>query len=368
MPCAIYIDGRFFTQPLTGVQRYCREVTRAMDQLLADGYGKGEIELTCLLPPGRLKLPAYRAIKVRQAGVNRGNLWEQIDLPLAAGGELLFSPANIGPFWYRNQVATLHDASVFAVPHAYSWQFRLKYRFVFQQLARRARRLLTDSRFSQSELARYLNHPPQHFQVIPLGADHIRRVDPDTGILKQNGLQPQGYLLVVSSLSPHKNFHRAVQAFLSVASQTRLVIIGGDFRAVFGQSDLDLASERITLLSDISDSSLKALYENAVGLVYPSLYEGFGLPPLEAMACGCPVLCSDSASLPEVCGDAVIYYPATDQNAMAEAIQGLLTQPDLGRKLRSKGFDHSAQFGWRKTARSTLDVLAWEAKNIKANQ
>lgn len=353
----IFINGRFLTQPVAGVQRYARELMRQFDILIGDNASPPLVELICLIPPEKIVMPAWNNIELKIVGINKGKIWEQIDLPFFLKGQLLFSPANIGPFYYRNQVVTLHDASVFAVPEAYSPAFRTKYKFVFRQLVTKARSIITDSKFSQDELAKYLHVPSERFQVIYLGADHLNYVQADHHLLEKYSLHKKPYILMVASVSPHKNYARVIEAIKLVRADVQFVFVGGNYQNIFNTVDLSSLPKNVCWLGGITDSELKTLYENAVGFIFPSLYEGFGIPPLEAMQCGCPVLCSATASLPEVVGEAALYFDPLDVNQIAATIEHFLSEPNLHETLREKGYQRSAEFHWSKTARSTLDIL-----------
>ena len=352
----IYINGRFLTQPVTGVQRYALELIRHMDQLLDDNVFAPEIELVCLVPPQEFQNPLWKHIDIRPIGKNVGNLWEQFYLPRYLDGQPLFSPANIGPWYYANQVVTMHDASVFAFPDAYSLLFRAKYWFVFKELAKRAALVLTDSDFSKRELAHYLKVAPERFSVIPLGSDHMASVLPDRDILERNNLKEGSYMLLVASRSRHKNYDAAIMAFGLLESDVRLVTVGGNFQRVFKKSNSVTLSNMLKL-GYVNDRELKALYENALGFVFPSLYEGFGLPVLEAMRAGCPVICSKAASLPEVAGDAAMYFDPGDVKDIARAIEIFLSDPNLRKEMRQKGYQQAEKFKWSTTARQILESM-----------
>lgn len=353
----IYINGRFLTQPVTGVQRYSLELIRHMDLLLGEGSVHQDIELICLVPPGGFKQPEWKNIETRKVGWNRGNIWEQVDLPLHAGGRLLFSPANLGPYHYHNQVVTLHDASTFAIPQAYSSLFRLKYAFISKQLGRHARLLITDSEFSRQQLSFYLGIRPERLTSIPLGAEHLEKIQPDTRILEQHHLEKGCYLLTVASQSLHKNFPKVLEALSFLKSDFPVVAAGGSFKQIFQRGHRPPFPANFHFTGYISDEALKALYENARGFIFPSVYEGFGLPILEAMHCGCPVLSSNSACLPEVGGDAALYFDPHQTESLANAISTFLSSTKLQDELRSKGYERAARFRWPITAQRTLEKL-----------
>ena len=347
----IFINGRFLTQPLTGVQRYAHELLSALDKLNPD------VQLTCLAPPEDFPLPAWKNIELRVIGRSRANLWEQVDLPLWLKGEFLFSPSNIGPAFYKNQAVTFHDASVFAIPGAYSRMFKAKYRFVFRQLVKRARCILTDSTFSQKELASHLKCAPQRFEVVPLGGDHLQDIQPDEDILERHGLKDQPYILMVASRSPHKNTARLLQALTGLKGEPKFALAGGSFNNVFQNEQTGQLPPNVIQLGYINDAELKSLYENALGFIFPSYYEGFGLPILEALNCGCPVLSSRAASLPEVGGETVLYFDPFSADDIREKLATFISDTRLRNELRQRGRLRAAQFTWEKTARLTLDLL-----------
>jgi glycosyltransferase involved in cell wall biosynthesis len=351
----IILNGRFLTRPITGVQRYAYELFAQFNRLLSEPEYR-DLELTCLVPPETATLPAWERLSLQRAGRNHGNLWEQIDLPWLAGGDLLFSPANTGPFSYANQALTWHDAAVFAVPEAYSRAFRAKYWVIFKSLARRARLLLTDSRFSQRELARYLGLPLEKFQVILLGGDHLAQVESDPTILTRLGLTHGNYFLTVASQSRHKNFAAVIQAARSLP-ESEFLAVGGSFSQVFQADEPLQLPPNLRLPGYLTDAEIKALYEHALAYLFPSFYEGFGLPVLEALNSDCPVICSSAASLPEVAGDAALYFDPRDATSLVTVLQRFLTDPTLRLQLQSRGRQQAEGFSWEKTARQTLDAL-----------
>jgi len=356
MAKTIYINGKFLTQPVTGVQRYAYELLREFDLLLENHAVAEDIEIQCLVPPKTLHETRWKHIKVKSIGFNQGNLWEQIDLPFYLKGKFLFSPANTGPFLYRNQAVTMHDASTFAVPNAYSFSFRVKYKIIFKSLARLAKLIFTDSKFSQKELSFYLNQPPERFHVIHLAGNHIEMIAPQLDALEKYGLKKDKYILTVANQSPHKNFKTVQNAVKLIKSDIKIVF-AGDRRKIFANEDSRPMPNNIILPGYIDDRELKMLYQNALGYIFPSYYEGFGLPILEAMYCGCPVLCAKAASLPEVAGDAALFFDPTNASELANAIDTIYTNSTLQLELTQKGHKRAEEFKWKSTASNTLNEL-----------
>ena len=357
MPKTIFINGRFLTRPVTGVQRYSLELIGEIDRQMGETPVPGDFHFVCLVPPEPIQHPGWRNVEIRRAGFNRGELWEQIDLPLHAGHDLLFSPANIGPWHYRNQVVTFHDASVFAVPRSYSPLFRAKYRFVFRQLAGRARAILTDTQFSRQELARYLDSDPARFTVIAPGCDHLDRVQADIRTLERHGLQKDAYLLLVGGQASHKNLANVFTALQGLQTCPRIIVVGAAGGRAFRKQRTHRLPAQGEVLGYVDDMQLKALYENALGLIFPSVYEGFGLPVLEAMRCGCPVLSSSSAALAEVAGRAALFFDPLDPQEISAALHSFLSSPTLREELRLKGQKRAAAFTWARAASQLLDLL-----------
>lgn len=353
-PQPIFINGRFLTQPVTGVQRYAREVVLALDDLLAAGeIDPGRHPFVLVSPAGADDLPGLKHITLRSEGSLRGQAWEQLVLPALSRRGWLLSLCNVGPLLKRRHIVTIHDASVFAYPKAYSFGFRSWYQFALPALGHTAVRILTDSHFSESELIKYCGMSPDKIVVVPLGVDHMSRLRPDYNVFQKHHLGERPYILAVGSLSPHKNFMRLAQAFnLFQNEDVDIVVAGGANSKVFNNSRLSSSQANVHFIGYVSDSELCALYERAHCFVYPSLYEGFGLPPLEAMSCGCPVIVSDAASLKEVCGAAALYCDPTSHEDIAAKISLLLADAGLRGKLCKTGRMWAARFRWIDTARA----------------
>ena len=353
----IDINGRFLTQVMTGVQRCAIEWVMGLDRhLAADPACRERYSFRLLTPPQVQTHLPLRHIPSLPVGHLSGQAWEQLELPLYSRGGLLLNFCNTAPLAART-VATIHDASVFAVPGAYSPAFRSWYRTLLPLLGRRAQRVITASRFSQGELASRAHIPRSRIDVVPLGSEHILRSRADPGILAKLSVDRGGYLLTVGSHSPHKNF-AAVVAALSRLDGVKLplVVAGGTNPRIFdGSSKVNPVGFRAA--GYVSDEELKALYQNAACFIYPSLYEGFGLPALEALSCGCPCVVSSAASLPEVCGEAVLYFNPHDPDDIARQIRAVLDQPATRDELRRRGPERARHFTWDRSTEALLKVI-----------
>jgi len=353
------INGRFLTQAMTGVQRFAREVTRALDAQAAAGEVTPAPRL--LVPPGA-ELPAYRALRVETVGTRGGQGWEQRELPAAVGDAILLNLGNTAPMRLgRRQAVVIHDAGVFDTPGSYAFAFRAWYRFLHRALPRVGARVVTVSEFSRGRLALRLGIPAARIGVMPEGGEHILRVPADASVLAQHGLAPGRYALVVGTGAAHKGLDalRGAAALLG-ARGLLLAVVGGADPAVF-RSGFEGTGGAVRPLGRQSDAALRALYENALCLLFPSRYEGFGLPPLEAMTCGCPVIAARAGAVPEVCGDAALWFEAEAPEDLAAALARLLDEPGLRGTLTARGHERAAAFSWQRAARTLLRLALPES-------
>lgn len=341
MRAKVYLNARFAGQKVTGVGRLAEEISARLLPLLA----RDERFQAVVLAPGRPLSP--------QASV----LWEQLVVPLRARGGFLVSLANTGPLALRRQLVVVCDASVFAVPENYSPLFRAWYRLALNVLLRRAEQVVTISEFSRRELARYCRVPESRIEVIPCGADHIDAVTADDAFPARAGLVRGRYVLAVGTPSRAKNLSVLGAAMESVRDAGLQMALAGNLEpSVFRHSAA--AFPELRSLGYVSDAQLKALYEQALCLVFPSRYEGFGLPPLEAMRCGCPVVASDAASLPEVCGDAALYFAPDDIAQLARHLRDLAGSEALRADLRARGRARAAGYTWGAAAEKLFAMIA----------
>ncbi len=344
MTSEIAINARFLSQTTTGVQRFAREMTAALGRLR---------EPPLLLGPSGAQLPEdWRAAgwRLEAHARTKGQLWEQLVLPRAAGAALLVNLANTAPLLGRRQLLVIHDTGVFATPEAYSWRFRAWYRLLHRALAWRGTALATVSEFSRGEIERHLGVPRQRVAVLGEGAEHILRGTPVPPPL------PAGrYVLAVGTPAAHKNL--AVLDATAAMLRGRgldLVASGGVAGGVFGEATWPGG---IRPLGRVDDATLAALYRGAACLVFPSRYEGFGLPAIEAMACGCPVVAAAIPALREVCGEAALFAEPTDPRGFATTVARLLDDPAEATRLREAGLTWARRFTWQAAAERLIGAL-----------
>jgi glycosyltransferase involved in cell wall biosynthesis len=355
----IYINGKFFGQATTGAQRFATEMVLALDSLLAGGSEVRSCDFVLLVPVGvGERVPPLKKIRIVEVCGFKSHLWEQISLPVFVRGAFLINLSGSAPLLKWKQIFTIFDAAIFDFPQAYSKIFLMWYYFLFGAQVRFCYSLVTISRYSRDRLCLHLNVKPERFELIPCGADHICRIESDDSILEKYGLQRNSYLLAVGSANPSKNFSALIKAFsdLEDHESIRLVVVGGSNPAVFVEQNV-IDNFHIVRTGRVDDSQLKALYTHARGFVFPSLYEGFGIPPLEAMTCGCPVIASNLNSIHEVCGDAIGYFDPTSIDSMKIALKRIIGDSSWREWLRAAGRDKVKKYTWEAAAVQLLRHL-----------
>nr|WP_321983140.1 glycosyltransferase family 1 protein [uncultured Lichenicoccus sp.] len=348
----LFVNGRFLKQPLSGVQRFATEMTAALTRLNPD-------RVVVLAPVG---VEQDGVAGLRVVGKRQGQIWEQLELPAHAKPGVLINLGNTGPLRNRPQLVVIHDAGVFSTPEAYSWKFRAWYRFAHRRLVRGRSRIVTVSDFARDEICRNLHVGRDEVEVISEGADHMHAIQADPPILRT--LPPGRFVLVVGNLAAHKNLSALSDlARMLAARKVSLVITGGLATGAFQQASRQDLPQPACYLGRVSDGELKALYQAAACLVFPSRYEGFGLPALEAMAVGCPVAASRIPALQEACGDAAHYFDPSSPQDIAREVGTLLDDHELEQRLRGAALQRAQPFTWTRAATQLVAV----AERCRAN-
>lgn len=295
--------------------------------------------------------------------------WNQLLFPIAINNaDIVYSTTHHGALCIfgkqLKQVVTVHDILPVKFPNYRSWQ-KWYYLYVLPPILKSAAAIITVSANTKRDLYEYYKIPPEKIKVIYNGVNHslfkvmedafTNKIKCKYGIIKD-------YFLIIGASYPYKNVGNALRAF-SMVSQlvptADLVIVGGkkEYISTLRHEIQRLKIRNVSLLQYLPVEDIPGLYSGAKALIYPSLYEGFGLPPLEAMACGCPVIVSNTSSLPEVCGDAAYYIDPYSTESIAEAICKLARDENLRNNLRQKGLERAKLFTWDKTAQGVYEVL-----------
>jgi glycosyltransferase involved in cell wall biosynthesis len=352
----VVFNGKFLTAAPTGVHRVAGELILSLDRLLAGGPEAGwRGELVC--PPDVVRSFPLDNIGQAKKGPLVWQFWEQFQLPLACRRQLLVNLCNLAPIAVEGAITMIHDAQVFISPESYSRGFGSWYRFALPQIGARAFRILTVSNFSRGRLAAYGVAPLSAISVIHNGVDHILRVGPDEAVLDRLGLTRGEYVVALANTQKHKNIGLLLETFRRPAmKRLRLVLVGAADAAAFAAEGFE-PPDNVVFAGRVSDAEMRALLEQAVCLAFPSTTEGFGLPPLEAMALGTPAVVAPCGALPEVCGDAAVYAAPHDPAAWEAELLALADDPAHQRRVGQAAQRHASQYTWERAARELLGVI-----------
>jgi glycosyltransferase involved in cell wall biosynthesis len=343
---SIAFNARFNPHNPTGMQRYALEVSRRFESYLY---------------PVRPKDPLR--------GMS-GHLWEQLYLPTAVRGRFLWSPINTGPLAVTRHVCTIHDLIPLDRPEWFNARFAGWYRWLMPRLAARLQHIIAVSGFTKQRIIELLKVREENITVIPNGVDQRfkpRPAEEVEQVCRTFGIRRKSYVLSVGSLEPRKNLHRLLEAWRTIHTaippEIDLVVTGAQGSAlVFRSVSLQALPPRVHFTGYVEDEQLPALYSGALVFVYPSLYEGFGLPPLEAMACGTPVVTSQGSSLGEVVGNAAILVDPYRTGAIADGMLEAISDSSRLESLRRSGLERVRHLTWDRTASETLRLLLQQAR------
>lgn len=344
----IVVNSRFLTQQITGVQRFAVELCKRLKSLNSD--------VVFVAPKAIVLNDEAEYLEVKIVGNHVGHLWEQYDLPRwlrKHGSPLLLNLANTAPMFYKNKIVTIHDVAFKFCPQSYSKKFLLAYDFIIPRIIKSSKLILTVSNFSKSEIVKYYSVQQSKVDVIYNSVD--------ASFISEGEVAEPNYFLAVSSLNYRKNFIYVLKAFnkFSASNKEFKLYIVGDLKSdSFGEIDLSQykSNPNILFLGRVSDEELKSLYKKAFGFIYPSLYEGFGIPPLEAQATGCPVICSNVSSLPEVFEKSVLYCDPYKEETLVDCMVKLEDR-EVRSQLVSKGRDNLNRFSWENSAEKLNSIL-----------
>ena len=347
----LYINGRFLTQPMTGVERYAYNICKALARL--------QQPFTLVCP----KAPIHQDYDVSDLnivhfGIGNSHFWEQCVLPFFFIGKkdyLVVSFTGLGSILIPHKMMTIHDLAFLKNPVWYSRAYYWYYRFMTPLAVKTSQHILTVSEFSKSEILGFYPFLNGEKISVVYNAIDSRLFKHQTSDIRHQTSEP--FVLCVSSIDPRKNFARLVEACQSLTG-AKLYIVGNYNRVFSNQKELATDSDHIHFLGRVSDEELVRLYNQAECFVFPSLYEGFGLPPLEAMACGCPVLVSDIPVEREVCGDAALYFNPLEPSEILRIITQYLSNTDVIKEtMRQKGYDNIKRFSWEKSAEVLMRII-----------
>lgn len=321
MNSTLFINGRFLTQQTTGVQSFARSVCT-------------ELEKVCdykLVVPAKAILPdAAFNNRIIRTGNLQGHLWEQMHLPVFMSrqrGSVLLNLCNTAPAILKNQVVTVHDLAFMKDNNWFNPVFSKYYSLLVPLIAKRSKAVVTVSEAVKKEIADSLNVPENKIHVAGNKVQNSL-LNTLSQAPKLKEIVSKKFFLMVGSRDPRKNFSMAELLFAEKFPEYNLVIAGGKANT-FKNNNITESHPNCISLGYTNESELRWLYEHALALINPSLYEGFGIPNLEAFAFECPVLCSDLPVFREICGDAAGYFHPQQPETLFSQINNLLTNPSL---------------------------------------
>ena len=354
MPRPIYFNGKFYSGGLNGVHRVADRLIRECDARLGERSLAHRPEAVLLAPEASDWVPDLAAIRVERVP-SVGQVWEQFHLPHRARDGVLVNLANLAPIRHRRKLTMIHDAQFLFGDCGYPWRQRLGYRALAPRIARSSAHVVTVSDFSRRMLGLFGVAEPERTRVIANGADHILDTAANAGLREKLGLASRPYVVMFGSPKPYKNNAVVFEAFAGGIEDIALVVVGP-------RLDEILAAGMAVPIGTVfagrpDDGAFRGLLEGAIALAFPSRTEGFGLPPLEAMLCDCPVIASPAGAIPEVCGDAVLYAGVDDPAAWRSAILRLHDDADLRRHKIALGRERARPYTWAAAGERLMGLI-----------
>ena len=361
----IGLDGIPLASRKTGIGHYTLELARALAKLAPND----EFEL--LSPVPFISSFEQHPSNLRQVEASRRRFWFIVGLPLYIRRHslALFHGTNYEVPWWNGcpTILTIHDLSLLLYPETHESHLVRRARHRLPLMARWATKIITATEFVKREVSEHLKIDPEKIVVTPYAPRHdFRPLEPgETEKTRARLGVEDEFILFVGTIEPRKNLITLLRAFAEILKNTELrpqLVIAGQEGWLVGETlnyvHSEGLSERIKFTGYITDRDLRALYASCAVCVYPSLYEGFGLPPLEAMACGAPVIASDVPSLSETVGKAALLVPPTDVQKLAQGIVEMLGDEQKRVYFSRAGLEHASQFTWERTARLTWEVYS----------
>lgn len=352
----IDVNGKFLGAGLNGVHRTAAHYASLLiERARAAGH-----DIRLLAPRPTEPDPDFPLLipEVHAGRFGAGQGWEMLTLPRLSRGRLLVNFCNLAPVLHGNSVVMIHDAQTYLYPADYSGRQATAYRALLPLIGARARRILTVSGFSRESLADHRVGTRDKIDVVHNGTDHILDVEPEPRILSEHGLQPGRYVMVVGSAKGYKNIARIFEAMRDPApGGLRLVVAGGPGEQAYRAKGWT-PPEGTIFTGFVSDGALRSLYEGAAVFAFPSRTEGFGLPPIEAMHCGAPVIAASAGAMPEVCASGAEFVDPEDTEGWRRSIEAIVTSPERADALRKAGSQRAAELSWRAAGDRLWDVIA----------
>lgn len=331
----IVVNARFLTQKITGVQRYALEICKRLPAKI------GNHKIVFVLPKTTLINKLDKDVDIRFIGKFQGQIWEQVSLPvflMKNKNPLLINFVGIAPIFYKNKIMFLYDLAFKHHPEWFSYSFQKLYNLLIPMSIRNTRKIITDSNYVKQDIVNTFDIAQNKMEVIYAA--------PSEKFINKN-LHREKIILTVSSIDPRKNLTRVIKAFNELDSEYKLVVVGQKNKTFskVGIDNLD-TGDNVIFTGYLTDKELIDLYNRAELFIYASLFEGFGIPPLEAQACGCACIISNSTSLPEIYKNSVEYFDPNSIDSIKVKLEGVLNDKNKRKKLQKKSGRNSMRYKW----------------------
>ena len=351
----ISVNGKFLNAVLEGMPRVGRELLAAFDTCLKDERFRG-IKMRVLIPRNT-PAPFYNNIEVKQVGYSQGFIWEQVELPIFSRGQYLLNFTGTAPVILKNGCVVIHDAQFRSTPKSFGWKSRLLYGLVTPIVAKRYTKVITVSNYGKAEIETYKVSDRPDIEVIYHGVDHVLQRDKDLTILRRLDLLGRRFMLANSYTYAHKNVRTLLDTMTLGANKFGpLVLFGTHSEQRFREMGIAVPAN-VIFAGRIADEELVSLMSAATVFLCPSTTEGFGLPPLEAMALSCPVICSKAGAMPEVCGPGALYAEPHSPASWLQQINRIFSDDALRDHLVAIGRPWALRYTWRKAAEHYLEAM-----------
>ncbi|CAG8998561.1 MAG: D-inositol-3-phosphate glycosyltransferase [Candidatus Celerinatantimonas neptuna] len=338
----VHVNGRVLSASICGVNRYLNNILNNVEE------------------------NTFSVFRSKARGIS-GHLWEQSCLPLMLHrNDILWSPSNTGPIFSPfKHIVTIHDIAPLEHPEWTNFNFRHFYRFIIPKIINYSDHIITVSEYTKERILNISNISDSKISVIYNGVDDSYKnkfLPLEIEKMKINfGLYDKRYVLSVSSIEPRKNIKRVLDTWSHIVDviddDIWLILVGNTNKRIFSDLGVSIIPPRVKFIGFVEEMFLPLLYQGAELFIYVPFYEGFGLPPLEAMASGTPVITSNKTSIPEVTGSAAMLVEPNNIEEISDAMVAMLTETSLREKYQLLGQERAKNFSWAKTAAKTVDVL-----------
>lgn len=347
-PTKVVINARFIDQPMTGVQRFALQISLHLKDLLPN------VEFIAPRAP-RGGSNVDHGLPLKRVGRFSGHAWEQLSLPrylAQTDNATLINLCNTAPIFYNNKISTHHDITYIRHPESFSLKFRLLYRTISPLFLRKSKAVVTVSDFSKREICSHYGISESKITIAPNAVDSRFKPTPSSQRIRP-------YFLAVSSPAAHKNFDRVISAYERWDNRENVDLrIVGSASGVFASTAIDPPPKGVIFMGRVNDDDLITLYSDALGFIFPSVYEGFGIPPLEAQACGCPVIAAKIPPLNETLGSSAHYFDPYSISEIADCMTTVASDQSLRRELIERGTSNVARYSWRDSAQTIAALVA----------